>query len=309
MRIYRLLFFAAVCSLLVDGNNVWAQSFDSGGRSATNAVSAPRIVEYNLSIGYFQAAPDGVPVNVLGVNGQVPSPTLSVTQGDTLVVNVINEDPAHGHSIHWHGLAMRDNPEMDGVVGVTQCSIRPFQQMQYRFVVNDEPGTCKLTNDRNSCTCPLALQLIILTRRNSLTLLHFSFDFYFRDVSNHFTKCNFMENFRADWYHGHSGLNKIGTRGIAGMLIVNAREGEDLHSSLYDEEVSLFIQDWSHDPPYEHILKSRGGLNPPPSQSANGHVAVSKKKIKNINVRFVRMQNATIATFIHMCRLIELPLL
>ena len=178
MCIYRLLFFAAVGSLLVDGNNVWAQSFDSGGRSATNAVSAPRIVEYNLSIGYFQAAPDGVPVNVLGVNGQVPSPTLSVTQGDTLVVNVINEDPAHGHSIHWHGLAMRDNPEMDGVVGVTQCSIRPFQQMQYRFVVNDEPGTCKLTNDRNSCTCPLALQLIILTRRNSLTLLHCSFDFF-----------------------------------------------------------------------------------------------------------------------------------
>ena len=60
-----------------------------------------KTVEYNFTIGYFIAAPDGSPVNVLGVNGQVPSPTIRVTQGDTLVVRVKNEDPVHVHSMHW----------------------------------------------------------------------------------------------------------------------------------------------------------------------------------------------------------------
>ena len=112
-------------------------------RRKISTTHHPRVVEYNLTIGYFIASPDGVAVNVLGINGQVPSPTLEVTQGDTLVVNVMNEDPAHAHSLHWHGLSMKGSPEMDGVVGVTQCSLRPFKHMQYRFKVNDEPGTCK----------------------------------------------------------------------------------------------------------------------------------------------------------------------
>lgn len=177
--------------------------------------TAPRTVEYNLTIGYFLADPDGVPVSVLGINSQLPSPTLSVTKGDTLIVNLRNEDPAHGHSLHWHGLAMKGANTQDGVVGVTQCSLQPFNEMQYSFVVEDDPGTY--------------------------------------------------------WYHGHSGLNKVGARGIAGMLIVHAREGEDPHSNLYQEEVPLFLQDWSHESPHDHYLKSRGGLHPPTAQSANAH--------------------------------------
>ena len=41
----------------------------------------------------------------------------------------------------------------------------------------------------------------------------------------------------SDWYHGHSGLNKVGVRGIAGMLVVHARKGEDVHRSRYSQEI------------------------------------------------------------------------
>ena len=99
------------------------------------------IVTYNFSISYFISQPDGHPVNTLGINKQVPSPTIKVVRGDTLVVNVQNDDQVHSHSLHWHGLAMKGAPEYDGVAGVTQCGITPHASMTYRFVVNDEPGT------------------------------------------------------------------------------------------------------------------------------------------------------------------------
>ena len=58
-----------------------------------------------------------------------------------LVVHVRSEDPAHVHSLHWHGLSMRGHPEIDGVIGVTQCGLRPGDSMTYRFVIVDHPGT------------------------------------------------------------------------------------------------------------------------------------------------------------------------
>lgn len=183
--------------------------------SRVRVVSAD-IIEYNFSIGYFVASPDGSPVNILGINNQIPSPTINVRQGDTLVVNVVNNDPIHSHSLHWHGLSQKGSSEMDGVVGITQCGLPPSRSMTYRFNITDSPGTY--------------------------------------------------------WYHGHSGLTKNGARGIAGMLIVRPKEGsEDVHGDLYTEENELFLQDWSHDSPNDHYMKSLGGLHPPVAQSADAH--------------------------------------
>lgn len=42
-----------------------------------------------------------------------------------------------GISIHWHGLAMRDANEMDGVVGLTQCAIGLGRSYTYRFRIAD----------------------------------------------------------------------------------------------------------------------------------------------------------------------------
>ena len=183
--------------------------------SRCNVVSAD-VVEYNFAIGYFVASPDGSPVNILGINNQIPSPTIDVQQGDTLVVNVANNDPVHSHSLHWHGLSQRGSPEMDGVVGISQCGLSPSRSMTYRFNITDSPGTY--------------------------------------------------------WYHGHSGLTKNGSRGIAGMLIVRPKEeSEEVHKDLYTEENELFLQDWSHESPNDHYIKSMGGLHPPVAQSVNAH--------------------------------------
>ena len=88
---------------------------------------------------------------------------------------------------------------------------------------------------------------------------------------------------QTDWYHGHSGLNKVGARSIAEMLVVHAQEGEDAHGELYDDEVSMFMQDWSHESPHEHYLKSRGGLHPPTAQSANAHNVVRIPKLMHLS--------------------------
>ena len=63
------------------------------------------VVEYDFTIHYFTAAPDGVAVNILGINGVFPAPLINVTQGDTLVVRVQNNDPVHAHD---KGVTLRD---------------------------------------------------------------------------------------------------------------------------------------------------------------------------------------------------------
>jgi FtsP/CotA-like multicopper oxidase with cupredoxin domain len=151
---------SAVAYMLASSSNHWTAN---ASNVFDDSTTSQRVVEYNLTIGYFLAAPDGVPVNVLGINGEVPSPRLDVTQGDTLVVNVVNQDPAHGHSLHWHGLSMKGSPSMDGVVGVTQCSLRPFQSMQYRFKIVDEPGTCKYYIYIYMCVYKCAFFCIVCT--------------------------------------------------------------------------------------------------------------------------------------------------
>ena len=64
----------------------------------SSPMSSAGVVEYNLTIGYFIARPDGRPVTVLGINGQLPSPTLEVTRGDTLVVHVHNTTTPSRHT-------------------------------------------------------------------------------------------------------------------------------------------------------------------------------------------------------------------
>lgn len=67
-------------------------------------------------------------------NNTLPGPELRVTQGDRLVVKLINHLPV-STSIHWHGIRL-PNAE-DGVAGVTQDAVPPGQSYTYEFVVPD----------------------------------------------------------------------------------------------------------------------------------------------------------------------------
>ncbi|MBI4666118.1 MAG: multicopper oxidase domain-containing protein [Nitrospinae bacterium] len=66
-------------------------------------------------------------------NGQVPGPLFHLKEGDDVSVNVHNLT-ALPHTIHWHGLIMKNNWKNDGVPGVSQNAIEPGKSFTYKFV-------------------------------------------------------------------------------------------------------------------------------------------------------------------------------
>ncbi|XP_067614892.1 uncharacterized protein Mco4 isoform X2 [Eurosta solidaginis] len=82
---------------------------------------------------------DGVKMNVMVINGNLPGQLIEVCKGDLIVVDVINS--MHDiTSIHWHGIHQRRTPHMDGVPFITQYPIEPGQAFRYRFEA-DNRGT------------------------------------------------------------------------------------------------------------------------------------------------------------------------
>ncbi|PON38425.1 Copper-resistance protein [Parasponia andersonii] len=77
---------------------------------------------------------------VIAANGSVPGPTISVHEGDTLVVHVINQSP-YNISIHWHGIFQVFSGWADGAEYVTQCPIQPGHSYTYKFNITGQEGT------------------------------------------------------------------------------------------------------------------------------------------------------------------------
>lgn len=74
------------------------------------------------------------------VNGSLPGPTISVREGDTLVVHVHNKSP-YNMTIHWHGVFQILSAWADGPEYSTQCPIRPGYSYTYRFNITGQEGT------------------------------------------------------------------------------------------------------------------------------------------------------------------------
>ena len=79
----------------------------------------------------------GKQVQALLYDGRMPGKEIRVSKGDLLNVALRNDIDETG-SIHWHGLALRNN--MDGVPDLTQAPIPARGQFDYSFVV-PESGT------------------------------------------------------------------------------------------------------------------------------------------------------------------------
>ena len=76
-----------------------------------------------------------VPGRVLdgwGFNGSMPGPTIQVTEGDRVRLNVENGLP-EPFSMHWHGLEIPNN--MDGMPGISQDAIPPGGRFVYEFTL------------------------------------------------------------------------------------------------------------------------------------------------------------------------------
>ncbi|KAJ3005162.1 UNVERIFIED_CONTAM: hypothetical protein HDU68_004729, partial [Siphonaria sp. JEL0065] len=75
-------------------------------------AAAPPVKQFQMIISQGSVSPDGVPVTMKLVNGQIDFPII-VDKGDTVSISVVNT-LYESTSIHWHGLEMRGYPWLDG---------------------------------------------------------------------------------------------------------------------------------------------------------------------------------------------------
>ena len=92
----------------------------------------PKVVRYDLYVRDTIVNFSGKPKRAIAVNGQIPMPTLTFTEGDTAEIYVHNELDEET-SLHWHGLFL-PNKE-DGVPNLTQMPIMPHSTHKYSFPI------------------------------------------------------------------------------------------------------------------------------------------------------------------------------
>ena len=106
------------------------------------------LVEYNWTLRHLRASSKDTSLSVdcnlnrlmLLVNGEYPGPAIRASVGDTVRINLVNEDPSTSFTLHHHGLHMFGQPYYDGAAGASQCGTGALQTQIYEFVVN-EVGT------------------------------------------------------------------------------------------------------------------------------------------------------------------------
>lgn len=100
-------------------------------QTRTNQIP-PRTVRYDLYIADTIVNFIGKPKRAIAVNGSIPMPTLTFTEGDTAEIyvhNNLNEET----SLHWHGLFLPN--QYDGVPNLTQMPIKPHTTHLYKFPI------------------------------------------------------------------------------------------------------------------------------------------------------------------------------
>jgi FtsP/CotA-like multicopper oxidase with cupredoxin domain len=97
-----------------------------------SVTNAQKIVRYDLYVRDTIVNFGDKPKHAIAVNGQIPMPTLTFTEGDIAEIYVHNE-LKESTSLHWHGLFL-PNKE-DGVPNLTQMPIEPNTTHKYTFPI------------------------------------------------------------------------------------------------------------------------------------------------------------------------------
>ena len=98
----------------------------------TTSIFAQKVVRYDLYVRDTIVNFAGKEKRAIAVNGQIPMPTLTFTEGDIAEIHVYNE-LKETTSLHWHGLYL-PNKE-DGVPYLTQMPIQPGEEYVYKFPI------------------------------------------------------------------------------------------------------------------------------------------------------------------------------
>ena len=97
-----------------------------------NVLISQKIVHYDLFVKDTIVNFSGKVKRAIAVNGQIPMPTLTFTEGDTAEI-VVHNQLKESTSLHWHGVFV-PNKE-DGVPYLTQMPIAPNNTHVYRFPI------------------------------------------------------------------------------------------------------------------------------------------------------------------------------
>lgn len=95
-------------------------------------ATAPKTVRYDLFVKDTLVNYAGKEKRAISVNGQIPMPTLTFTEGDTAEI-VVHNQLKESTSLHWHGVFL-PNKE-DGVPWLTQKPIKAGTTYTYRFPI------------------------------------------------------------------------------------------------------------------------------------------------------------------------------
>jgi FtsP/CotA-like multicopper oxidase with cupredoxin domain len=98
----------------------------------SQSIFAQKNVRYDLYVRDTIVTFGDKPKHAIAVNGQIPMPTLTFTEGDIAEIyvhNELNEDT----SLHWHGLFLPN--QYDGVPNLTQMPIKPHTTHLYKFPI------------------------------------------------------------------------------------------------------------------------------------------------------------------------------
>ena len=99
---------------------------------STHIITAQNIVRYDLTVTDTIVNYSGKEKRAIAVNGVIPMPTLTFTEGDIAEI-VVHNKLKESTSLHWHGLYL-PNKE-DGVPYLTQMPIEPNETFTYRFPI------------------------------------------------------------------------------------------------------------------------------------------------------------------------------
>lgn len=98
----------------------------------SKTIFAQKVVRYELYVKDTIVNYAGKEKRAIAVNGQIPMPTLTFTEGDIAEI-VVHNQLKENTSLHWHGIFL-PNKE-DGVPFLTQNPIKPGETYTYRFPV------------------------------------------------------------------------------------------------------------------------------------------------------------------------------
>ncbi|ORY65459.1 laccase-2 [Pseudomassariella vexata] len=138
------------CTHSATNRACWRNGFNITTDYETSLGTPPGITRvYNLVITNVSSfSPDGVSKPAMLINvglpavtcsmltsfeGTFPGPLITADWGDFLQINVHNNLPQNGTSIHWHGMRQLGTNDQDGVNGVTECPIPPNHVKSYTF--------------------------------------------------------------------------------------------------------------------------------------------------------------------------------